>query len=131
MKRRALITLAAVVVAFVAGSAIASAQKVVAADIGFAFVAGGKDMAAGKYTIEVPVGGPVILKGSTGNSGLLPIITTLGRHDQDQGTEFVFDKIDGKLVLSEIWLSGQDGFLLLATKAPHEHAVLGGSNPKK
>ena len=131
MKRRAIVTVAAFVVAFIAGGALASAQKIVAAEIGFPFVAGGKEMAAGKYTIEVPVGGPVILKGATGNSGLMPIVTTLGRHDQDHGTELVFDKIDGKLVLSEIWLSDQDGLLVLATAKPHDHAVVGGSNPRK
>ena len=61
----------------------------------------------------------------------LPVITLLGRHDKDTDPEFVFDKIDGKLMLSEIWIPGQDGLLVLATKGPHEHAVLGGSNPKK
>jgi hypothetical protein len=61
----------------------------------------------------------------------MAIITMLGRHDQDADPEFVFDKINGKLVLSEVWMPGKDGLLLLATKGPHEHAVLGGSNPKK
>ena len=62
---------------------------------------------------------------------LMSVITMLGRHDQDAESEFVFDKIDRKLVLSEVWMPGKDGLLLLATKGPHEHAVLGGPNPKK
>jgi len=33
--------------------------------------------------------------------------------------------------LSEVWLPERDGFLVLATKAPHQHAVVGGSNPRK
>lgn len=131
MKRRAIVTLAAFVVAFIAGGAVASAQKSVVAEIGFPFVAGGKELAAGKYTIEMPAAGPVILKGAAGNSGLMPVITRLGRHDQDHGTELVFDKIDGKYILSEIWPSNADGLLLHATAKPHDHAVLGGSNPRK
>jgi hypothetical protein len=62
---------------------------------------------------------------------LIPVITMLGRHDRDPDAEFVFDKIAGKTVLSEVWLPRKDGFLLLATKGPHEHTVVGGSNPRK
>ena len=131
MKTRAFVTVAALVVAFVAGVAMASAQTITV-EIGFPFVAGGKDMIAGKYAVEVPPGGgPVVLTSASGISGLMPVITTLGRHDLDKGAEFVFDKIDGKMVLSEVWLPERDGFLVLATKAPHQHAVVGGSNPRK
>jgi len=130
MKRRAFVTIAAFVVAFVAGGAVAYAQST-SADIGFPFVAGGKGMAAGKYAVEVTATGQVSLTGPDRGRILMPVITLLGRHDRDTDPEFVFDKIDGKLVLSEVWIGGKDGFLLLATKGPHEHAVLGGSNPKK
>jgi hypothetical protein len=34
------------------------------------------------------------------------------------GDELVFDKIDGKAVLSEVWLPRKDGSLLLASKGP-------------
>jgi hypothetical protein len=89
-------------------------------------------MAAGRYTIEATTpAGPVLLTGAGGFRMLIPVITMLGRHDQDPDAEFVFDKIDGKAVLSEVWPPLKDGFLLLATKGPHEHAVVGGSNPKK
>jgi hypothetical protein len=130
MKRRAFVTIAAFVVAFVAGGAVAYAQST-SADIGFPFVAGGKEMAAGKYAVEVTATGQVSLTGPDRGRILMPVITLLGRHDRDTDPEFVFDKIDGKLVLSEVWIGGKDGFLLLATKGPHEHAVLGGSTPKK
>jgi hypothetical protein len=36
----------------------------------------------------------------------LHVITTLGRHDKDPDPEFVFDRIDGKLLLSEVWIPG-------------------------
>ena len=130
MKRRAFVGIAAFVVAFVMGGVMAYGQSV-SADIGFPFVAGGKEMAAGKYGVEVTAIGQVSLTGPDRGRVLLPIITMLGRHDLDADNEFVFDKIDGKLVLSEVWMSGKDGLLLLATKGPHEHAVLGGSKPRK
>ena len=132
MKRRVFVGIAGLFVAFVAVGAVASAQQQIAADIGFSFVAGGKEMAAGKYTIEVTGAvGPILLRGSAGTSGVMSVITTLGRHDLDKDPELVFDKVDGKLILSEVWLPGKDGLLVLATKQPHEHAVVGGSNPRK
>jgi hypothetical protein len=130
MKRRAFVGIAAFVVAFVMGGVMAYGQSV-SADIGFPFVAGGKEMAAGKYAVEATASGQVSLTGPDRGRVLLPVVTMLGRHDLDADNEFVFDKIDGKLVLSEVWMSGKDGLLLLATKGPHEHAVLGGSKPRK
>jgi hypothetical protein len=130
MKRRVFLTVVALVMAFELGGAMAYAQSI-HAEIGFPFVAGGKEMAAGKYTIEVTTAGTVLLTGAGGSRMLIPVITMLGRHDQDPDAEFVFDKIDGKTVLSEIWMPRKDGMLVLATKGPHEHAVVGGSNPKK
>ena len=131
MKIRASVAVAALVAAFVLGGAIAQAQQVVTAEIGFAFTAGGKEFAAGKYTFEVTPAGPVVVRGPGGTSVLMPVITTLGRHDLDKDPEFVFDKIDGKMFLSEIWAPGKDGMLVLATSGPHAHAVVGGSNPRK
>jgi hypothetical protein len=133
MSRRVILTLVALLTAFQLSGALGYAQssRKITAEIGFPFVAGDKDMPAGKYVMEVTAAGPVMVLGPGGIRAVLPVITTLGRHDQDPDSEFVFDKVNGKSVLSEIWMPKQDGLLLLATKAPHEHAVLGGSNPKK
>jgi hypothetical protein len=130
VKKRLFVTMLALVVAVEIGVAIAYAQGSGAA-IGFPFVAGGKEMAAGKYSVEVTPAGPVMISGPGGARVILPVITSLGRHDRDTDAEFVFDKVDGKTVLSEIWIPGRDGLLVLATKGPHEHAVVGGSNPRK
>jgi hypothetical protein len=130
MKRRTSVMVAAVVVAFLVGGALAYGQGI-SAEIGFPFVAAGKELAAGKYNVSVTANGEVSLTGSDRRTLLMPVITRLGRHDRDTDPEFVFDKIDGKLLLSEIWMPGKDGLLVLATKEPHEHAVSGGSNPRK
>ena len=132
MKRRVFLTAVALVVAFVVGGAMAYAQNL-SAEIGFPFVAGGKEMAAGKYTVRVTEDRErmVVLMGPGGLQVIMPVITTLGRHDQDPDAEFVFDKVDGKAVLSEVWMPRKDGLLLVASKGRLEHAVVGGSNPKK
>jgi hypothetical protein len=134
MKRRVYVTLFALVVAFVAGGAMAYAQSI-NAEIGFPFSAGGKELPAGRYSVDTasagPTAGMVTLTGPDGRQILLRVITSLGRHDKDPDAEFVFDKIAGKLLLSEVWMPGRDGMLVLATSTPHEHAVIGGSNPRR
>jgi hypothetical protein len=130
VKRRAFVSIAACVVAFVVGGAVAYGQTVTA-DIGFPFVAGGKEMAAGKYSVEVTASGQVTLTAPDRTRVLLPIVTMLGRHDRDADPEFVFDRVGGKLTLSEVWMPGRDGCLVLITKESHDHVVLGGSNPRK
>ena len=130
MKERVFVTIVALLVACVMSGGMASAQGI-SAEIGFPFVAGGKEMPAGKYSVEVTTNGQVMLTGPDRRGIFMPVITRLGRHDKDPDAEFVFDKIEGKPVLSEIWLPAKDGYLVLATKGPHEHAVVGGSNPRK
>jgi hypothetical protein len=131
MRRTLGFLLATVVATVVVGAAIAQAQDKATVDIGFKFIAAGKAMPAGKYSIEISPapGGRVTLTGP--ESVILSVITRLGRHDNDKDPELVFDKVNGQLLLSEVWLSGTDGYLLLATKENHEHHVLGGSHPSK
>ena len=131
MKRRVTITAVALLVAFVMSGAMAYAGRI-SVDIPFPFLAGGKDWPAGKYTIDVLPNGRVQLTGPGGNQVFLPsVITMLGRHDRDADPELVFDKVDGKACLSEVWEPGKDGLLLLASKGTHDHLVVGGSNPRK
>jgi len=67
-----------------------------------------------------------VLQGGTADSAsvVIPVITSLGRRDANKVPELVFDKLNGGLYLSEIWLPGKDGLLVLATKEAHEHQVL-------
>ena len=50
---------------------------------------------------------------------LLPIVTMLGRHDRDADPEFVFDKVGGKVLLSEVWDAWKGRRLLLVTRESH------------
>jgi hypothetical protein len=129
MKLRKLITIAALVVV---SGALAYAQPA-SIEISFPFVAGGKDFAAGKYSFEarnMATGPMIVLRGAAETQNMLSI-TRLARHDQDPDFEVAFDKIGGKFFLSEVWFPGEDGYLVLSTKEAHEHAVQGGSNPRK
>ena len=130
MRRQVSATAVAFVVAFAMGGAMAHAQSV-SAEITFPFAAGGKEMAAGKYSVDVAADFRLRLTGPAGERIFMPVITLLGRHDKDADAELVFDKVGGKTLLSEVWMPGRDGYLLVATKAPHDHAVVGGSNPRK
>jgi len=100
------------------------------ATIGFPFVAGSTQCPAGSYSFEAE-GNKVTLRAvePKGPTVILLVVTRLGRHDKDANPEFVFDKVGDQLKLSELWPSKQDGYLLLASTEPHEHRVVGGSNP--
>jgi hypothetical protein len=102
-------------------------------NIGFAFTAGGKSMPAGKYQIDITgVDGPITLRGEAKDSAvILSVMTRLGRHDNDQEPELVFDRLGTTLLLSEIWPTGEDGYLLIGTKEKHDHVVLGGPRGRK
>jgi hypothetical protein len=133
MKHR-LLVIAGIVALVVGSAAFAGAQggsMSTTVQIGFPFMAGSKAMPAGKYRVDMVGTSAIALRGADGVAETLPIITTLGRHDKDPDPEFVFDKVGGKLLLSEFWFPGKDGFLVLSTKEPHEHAVVGGSNSRQ
>jgi hypothetical protein len=129
MKQCLRIAVAALAVAFVVGGAVAQAQMA-SVNIDFPFVAAGKSMPAGKYTVTATGNGPVLLKGASGQV-TLSVITRLGRHDKDAEPELVFDKLESGLHLSEVWMPGEDGYLLLGTKETHGHTVVGGPMGKK
>ena len=60
------------------------------------------------------------------NSTLVPILTQLAgaMHTTPQDAHVVFDVVDGTHYLSEIWMPGEDGYLVLATKGKHEHRLI-------
>lgn len=123
---------AALVMAFVVTAVPAQAQNRSKVNIDFAFVAGGSAMEAGAYEIEA-TRERVILRSAAGKSAqvVMPVITRLGRHDNDVESELIFDKVGGRLLLSEFWFPETDGYLVLNTPTDHEHRVLGGSRPHK
>jgi hypothetical protein len=113
-------------------AATANAQTLGKATIDFPFIAGNAQCAAGAYDIDASAGKITLTaKDSKQSAVVMLVITRLGRHDQDNTTELVFDKVNGQLKLSEVWLGAADGYLVASTPGDHEHRVLGGSKPHK
>ncbi|HSK09717.1 MAG TPA: hypothetical protein VK911_09075 [Vicinamibacterales bacterium] len=102
-------------------------------DVAFGFVAAEKDMPAGTYEFSVEPGRVVLrsLKDTKVPTTTMTVVTRLGRHDADPDTRLIFDKIDGKSVLSELWFPGSDGYLVAHSTKEHKHQVVGGSRPLK
>ena len=129
MNRRAFVSAVVLAVAFATSGATAYAQGI-RGEITFPFVAAGKEMAAGKYSVEMTPNGQLQLTGADGGRVLMPVVTLLCRHDRND-PESVSDRTNDRAGLSEIWMPGQDGYLVAATKGPHSHTVVGGSKPGK
>lgn len=126
------LVVASLVIGVAGFAAPADAQGRARVKIDFGFVAGGKDMPAGSYDLELQEGGRLSIRSADGKvTGLMQVITRLGRHDTDTETELVFDKVKGESYLSELWLPHSDGYLLLTTPADHEHLVIGASKTRK
>ena len=121
----------AVALAIFTGGAWAQAQAP-SMKIGFDFLAAGKELSSGKYTIEVTPAGHVVLRAEKGGAvaDLTPL-KSLGRGDNVQEPKLVFDTIGSVRVLSEVWLPGQDGYLVGTSSGPHEQEVLVAPKAKK
>ena len=131
MKHAVRFAIAVVAVVLVASGASAQTLPIGSVQIDFKFMAAGKAMPAGNYRFEAS-GNSVTLRSGTGDSASLPVITRLGRHDNDMTIEVVFDVLKGERMLSEVWPpAGSDGYCLATNTAQHTHYVIGGSKPSK
>jgi hypothetical protein len=127
MNRRSLAVIALFVLSVLATSLPAHAQGSVlkvASTIPFEFRVGDKSFPAGEYRIlHQPHQMPALrLESADGkvNMGLNPIERLARQHmaDPPKGS-LVFDKVGEKRFLSEIWMPGEDGYLLPPTKQAH------------
>jgi cytochrome c553 len=104
------------------------------ANVPFAFEAHGMSLPPGTYQFKLNLGDRTILIGG-GKAGevRVPIITTLGGTSIFKDTGLVFDAYEGKHVLSELWIPGEEGVLVSTTpkQAKHEMviAVISGATP--
>jgi hypothetical protein len=124
MNRRLMGISVAVIVAVFLGSVWAYAQAP-STKIGFSFFAAGKAFSSGKYAIEVTPAGHVVLREEKGGATAdLTPLKSLGRKDGAQEQKLVFDVVGSVRFLSEVWLAGQDGYLVGTVSGPHEQEVL-------
>jgi hypothetical protein len=120
-----------VIVAVFLGSAWAYAQAP-SIRVGFSFFAAGKELSSGKYAIEVTPAGHVVLRAEKGGATAdITPLKSLGRSDSIQEPKLVFDIVGAERFLSEVWLAGQDGYLVGSVSGPHEEQVLGGHKSTK
>jgi hypothetical protein len=109
------------------GSASGQQEAKVEANIPFQFTVEGKVLPAGQYTLTRKVGDDFFRVVGPDNAGVLaPVITRLGGeiHTTPADAHIVFDKLGDTYYLSEIWIPGEDGFLLHTTKEAHTHRTV-------
>ena len=97
--------------------------------IDFPFIAGGRSLPAGDYELRKDDQARVFRIQGPGKTGdVVQIITELAGELRvnPEGNGLVFDIVGSKYVLSEIWIPGQNGYLVEATKGHHTHKVIKG-----
>jgi hypothetical protein len=134
MTPRTLFVASAVALFMLAGSVPARAQNQFVFDLPFSFIANGRTFTAGQYTLVPNDQQDVLtLTGKDPKAGgvLLPVETRISGSDRVSDTEIVFDKLNGKLYVSELLVPGEDGYVFLVTKAQHTHQSVKGVRGKK
>jgi hypothetical protein len=134
MTRRMLLTVVGTALVALAASQAATAQTTYDFKIPNSFVAKGQTFAAGSYALAVDPEGAVVTLQSVGvkaPSLVLPVETRVSEPKPLAEPEVVFDKLNGQLMLSELLIPGDDGYLLLVTKAKHTHESVKGARAKK
>jgi hypothetical protein len=123
MKKYVLSLLPMVLLLTGAGLASAAGRAVADAKVPFAFAVAGKEMPAGGYEIvqeDATLGTLLLRNMDSGKGVLVPYTTRLAMREGDQD-QLVFDKVGEKCYLSEIHLSGADGYFLQGAKVQHTH----------
>ncbi len=122
--RRAVLALAVVLVA---GAAVAQSTDTFAFVANKAFTAGKQVLPPGRYSVQFDGSNGFVLKGS-GKEVRVSVITRLARTlPANADARFVFDALDnGDQLLSEIWLPGEDGYLVCTMEKAHHHVMLEG-----
>jgi hypothetical protein len=88
------------------------------------FIAGGKSFPIGAYKILYePKSKYITLRAASGAVTQLTIITRLASETPTDRSRLVFDMVGNERRLSEIWIPGEDGFLVGSTKEEHKHEI--------
>jgi len=140
MKRLVILAIVAFILVLIAGSTLAYAQGTF--KIPFKFEAGGKKLPPGEYRVAQKGDGQIALrKEPSGEEVLIPFtsrLTQTGRPLEEP--QLVFDMVGNfepsyteyvtDYVLAEVWLPGEDGFLVHTTKGAHQNQTVKGLRAK-
>jgi hypothetical protein len=102
-------------------------QVSIKATIEFPFMVHGKTLPAGQYEFKKLEDGMAFRVQGEGKSvATAGIITRLSGEMRAEGQSayVVFDVVGNASTLSEIWLPGEDGYMVSATKAKHTHTAV-------
>jgi hypothetical protein len=140
MRRRAVLTIA--IAAFAALSAAAPVQAQSAFKVPFNFESGGKKFPAGNYVVTRTGDGQVTFQQvATGKESVVPFTQKLTPAEPPASEpRLVFDEVGNfepsyteyftVYVLAEVWLSGQEGYLVHTTKGAHKNQTVKGEAKK-
>jgi hypothetical protein len=140
MKRLVSLAVVAYAFGFIAGGTVAYAQGIF--KIPFKFEAGGKKFSAGEYWVAQKGDKQIALRREpNGEEVLVPFIQRLEQSKPPlQEPQLVFDMVGNfepsyteyvtDYVLAEVWLPGEDGFLIHTTKGAHQHQTIKGQKAK-
>lgn len=124
MRYPALIVSAMFTIAVLAFASAASAQGTTSFSVPFKFEINGQVFEAGRYTVHVK-NEMMDLAPEKGEATEISVLSRLaGPGGAAAGARIVFDKEGDARYLSEIWLAGQDGFLLRYTIGKHTHVFV-------
>jgi len=141
MRHPAVFSIVIMVVALVALAPPAQAQA--AFKVPFKFESGAKKFPAGDYLVTRTGDGQITLQQvSTGKETVLPVSQKLTPAEPPSADpRLVFDEVGAFepsyteyftiYVLAEVWLSGQEGYLIHVTKGAHKTQVVKGEGKKK
>jgi hypothetical protein len=140
MKRFVVLAIAALALVLVAGSMAAYAQGTF--KIPFKFEAGGKKLPPGEYWIAQKGEGQIALRREpNGEEVPIPFIQRLPQPQPPlEEPQLVFDLVGNfepsyteyvtDYLLAEVWLPGEDGFLIHTTKGAHQNQTIKGQKAK-
>jgi hypothetical protein len=140
MKRRVALTILILTIALITGSALSFAQGTFS--IPFKFKVAGKTLPSGEYTLLLKEDGQLALKKEGGEEVLFPFQERLPKPDTPLAEPaLVFDVVGNfepsyteyvtEYVLAQIWVPGEQGYLIHLTKGAHQEKVIKGRPPAK
>ena len=136
MKRLVLLAIAAVALFLIAGSTVSYAQGVF--KIPFKFQAAGQKLPAGDYWVAPKGEGQIALRKEPGGEELLiPFEERLAQPETPvEEPQLVFDVVGNfepsyteyvtDYLLAELWLPGENGYLIHITKGAHQNKIIKG-----
>ncbi|MGB8959678.1 MAG: hypothetical protein WCC00_11785 [Candidatus Aminicenantales bacterium] len=125
MKTRMILTVG--FFALLAAAAAYGQNATIRAQIDFPFIVEGRTLPAGTFDFVLDDTASVFrVTGGGKEMAAAQVLTrtAAGMHTSPADGHVVFDKMGEAYTLAEIWIPGQDGYVLAVTKAKHEHRIV-------